>query len=85
MEDNGNAGFCFACSHNMGPSAAVNLAKSNCMFFRDPFKESLAKDRLTTHFIRLYESCHGESVIKGSLNEAHVNVNPALTGENLLK
>lgn len=50
------------------PSAAVNLGKSNCMFFGDPFKKALAKDRLTTHFIWFYESCHGEPVIKGSLN-----------------
>lgn len=50
------------------PSAAMKLAKSNCMFFGDLFKKSLAKDRVTAHFIELYESCHGESGIQSSLN-----------------
>lgn len=50
------------------PSAATKLAKSSCMFLGDPFQKSLAQDRLTTHLIQFYESCHGESVIQSSLN-----------------
>lgn len=50
------------------PSAVVKLAKSNGMFFGDPFKKSLAKDRLTTHVIQLYESCHQKSATQSRLD-----------------
>lgn len=38
--------FCLFTQHRE-PSAVMKLAKSNCMFFGDPFKK-IAKDRLTT-------------------------------------
>lgn len=46
------------------PSAAVKLAKSSCVFFGDPFKKSLAKDRLTTHFIHFMNLAMGSLLFR---------------------
>lgn len=46
------------------PSAAVKLAKSSCVFFGDPFKKSLAKDRLTMHFIHFMNLAMGSLLFR---------------------